>query len=166
MEHRDVEKRLNGIMHRIRRMHPDFSLEGISNFEYMLLCSIGRLKPGVGEEQSPKPEDVAYVKCLAKDLEVAPPAVSRSLKTLETKGYIIRSTDAADRRNTVVKLTADGYGVYQRIAAYMEKHMQIIIERYGRERMVQMMDQLEEFLDVIDDEMKRMKEEKKNEADI
>lgn len=45
---------------------------------------------------------------LTAKLKAKGPAVSRTLKTLEDKGYIERDVNKADRRNTYVKLTASG----------------------------------------------------------
>ena len=46
-----------------------------------------------------------YVSELASQLKVSSPAVSRTLRSLETKGYIERSADKNDRRSTLIRLT-------------------------------------------------------------
>ena len=38
-----------------------------------------------------------------------PPAVSRTLRGLEEKGYVERSADKKDRRNTYISLTEQGW---------------------------------------------------------
>ena len=45
---------------------------------------------------------------LTRKLEVSKPAVSRTLRNLENKGYIYRRVDEHDRRNTFVTLTEEG----------------------------------------------------------
>lgn len=46
---------------------------------------------------------------LAAKTKTLPPAVSRTLRGLEEKGYVERSVDKKDRRNTYISLTEKGW---------------------------------------------------------
>ena len=50
----------------------------------------------------------------AAQLNVSAPAVSRTLKNLENKGFITRNTDPADRRSVRISVTESGYAVMSR----------------------------------------------------
>lgn len=56
---------------------------------------------------------------LASKAHVLPPAMSRTLRGLEDKGYVQRSVNQEDRRNTYVELTEEG----ERIARQMRETM-------------------------------------------
>ncbi len=50
----------------------------------------------------------------ASQLNVSAPAVSRTLKNLESKGYITRNTDPSDRRSVRISVTESGYSAVSR----------------------------------------------------
>lgn len=49
---------------------------------------------------------------IANKLDISTPAVSRTLSKLEQKGYIKRSVDKTDRRNTHIKITQEGKNAF------------------------------------------------------
>jgi MarR family transcriptional regulator, transcriptional regulator for hemolysin len=54
---------------------------------------------------------------IARRMAMAPPNVSRALATLERRGLIARVEDAADRRQTIVTVTAAAAEVLARVEA-------------------------------------------------
>ncbi len=78
----------------------DFSkfLNNCSKVEYVVLL---KMEEYIEENKV----DYINVTKLSEILNVSTPAVSRVLKTLETKKYIIRNIDIFCRRNTHVRLT-------------------------------------------------------------
>ena len=76
-------------------------LNNCSKVEYVVLLKI---------EEYMEENDVDYVNVtkVAEMLNVSTPAISRVLKSLENKKYIIRNVDIFCRRNTHVKLTELG----------------------------------------------------------
>ena len=76
-------------------------LNNCSKVEYVVLLKI---------EEYMEENDVDYVNVtkVSEMLNVSTPAISRVLKSLENKKYIIRNVDIFYRRNTHVKLTELG----------------------------------------------------------
>ena len=76
-------------------------LNNCSKVEYVVLLKI---------EEYMEENDVDYVNVtkVSEMLNVSTPAISRVLKSLENKKYIIRNVDIFCRRNTHVKLTELG----------------------------------------------------------
>lgn len=64
-----------------------------------------------------------------------PPSVTRIVRELVERGLLSRSTDAGDRRRSVISITEEGQGLVRRTA----EHTAIVLERYtetfGRERL-------------------------------
>ena len=52
-----------------------------------------------------------WVSELVRRIHTPAPAVSRTLGSLEQKGYVRRAVDCADRRKTCVRVTPEGKGV-------------------------------------------------------
>ena len=50
----------------------------------------------------------ASISVLAEWMDVSLPAVSRTVRSLEEKGYVVCEADSADRRNVTVRLTERG----------------------------------------------------------
>ena len=86
-------------MNQFRKLHMGDLVPDITKLEGMTMAAI---KHCSGEK-----EELTVSELTAK-LKAKGPAVSRTLKTLEDKGYIERDVNKADRRNTYVKLTASG----------------------------------------------------------
>ena len=84
----------------------DFSklLNNISKSEYVVMLNI---------KEYTQENNVNYINVtkLAELVNVSVPAISRVLKSLECKKYIIRDIDLLCRRNTMVKLTLNGSNV-------------------------------------------------------
>ena len=102
---------------------------------------------------------------------VPAPAVSRSLRSLEQKGYIIRSVDRNDRRNTYVEVTDEGYAVLRETDAIMNDFADAVFGRMGDENMKKLNSFLREFLDTAEKEValrryKGKKGETENEENI
>ena len=81
----------------------DFSkfLNNCSKSEYVVLSKID-------EYIEANKVDCINVTKLSELLNVSTPAISRVLKSLESKKYIIRDIDIFCRRNTLVRLTSTG----------------------------------------------------------
>ncbi len=102
---------------------------------------------------------------------VPAPAVSRSLRALEQKGYIIRSVDRNDRRNTYVELTDAGYTVLRETEAIMNDFADAVFGQMGDENTKKLNAFLREFLETAEKEIavrryKGKKGETKNEENF
>ena len=67
---------------------------------------------------------------LAEKIHVSPPAISRSIKGLEEKGWINRIIDSNDRRTTFVVLTELGEAKYLMVKKQLKDFLNEVLENY------------------------------------
>lgn len=67
---------------------------------------------------------------LAEKIHVSPPAISRSIKGLEEKGWINRFVDSNDRRTTFVVLTDLGESKYLMVKKQLKDFLNEVLENY------------------------------------
>ena len=115
---------------------------GISHSEFCLLNISMDRKDGITVSE------------IAAELDVTPPAVSRSLRSLESRGLITRETDLLNRRNTMVRLTADGRSFLEISRRQMDKVMEYVDEKMGGERKKQLYELLAEMTNIIENYVK------------
>lgn len=128
---------------RIRQFMNSVPLKtGISHNEFCLLNIIMDGKDGITVSE------------LASILEVTPPAVSRSLRSLESRGLITRETNLLNRRNTMVRLTAEGQVFLERSRRQMDKVMDYVNEKMGEDRKKQLYELLAEMTNIIENYVK------------
>lgn len=112
--------------------------------------------------QAENPEQGVNVSAVVGNLCIAPPAVSRTMNALEEKGFILRSVNKSDRRNTLVTLTASGWEKNldneQRIKDFMEK----IFSRVGEDKIAQTIAYINEIYEVTREELDLIKKERGN----
>ena len=77
-----------------------------------------------------------YVSILADDLLTSVSMVSKMLKVLEEKNWILRTIDPGSRRNTFVSLTEEGLAVYEKASIEMDTIHDTVIEKIGMENMM------------------------------
>ena len=96
-------------------------------------------------------------------LKAKGPAVSRTLKTLEDKGYIERDVNKADRRNTYVRLTASGEQKQEECEQIMSSFAHAVISKIDRDDMEQLIDCLNELYEASREEIEDRKMRQKGE---
>lgn len=113
----------------------DFSayLQGISREEFYMM--------GVIEEYFKQEEEAEGIKvsAIAKALDVSSPAVSRMLRGMEQKGYIMKRISSQNRRNTLVRLTEKGTQAYTCSRSELDRLLSKVMDYMGQRDM-------EEFL--------------------
>lgn len=77
-----------------------------------------------------------YVSVLADELLTSVSMVSKMLKVLEEKEWILRTIDPGSRRNTFVSLTEEGLSVYEKANREMEAIHEAVIEKIGMDNMM------------------------------
>ena len=95
-----------------------------------------------------------YVYELASQLKVSSPAVSRTLRSLETKGYIERSADKNDRRSTLIRLTEKGDTVRKQVFTDICDYFDRVFDRMGPARMEQLIGLWDQLHTIMEDELK------------
>lgn len=107
------------------------------------------------------------VSWLVKKARVPAPAISRTLRTLEQKGFIERTVDKDDRRNTFVSLTEAGTAINREIDGIMEGFADAVFGNMGEETMQRMNGYLKQFLETSRNEIeKRRYTDKKTDKTI
>lgn len=128
---------------RIRQFMNSIPLRtGISHSEFCLLHII--------VEDSSDSGDGMTVSAIAAALDVTPPAVSRSLKSLESRGLVTRETNLINRRNTMVRLTEKGRELLEDSRRQMDTVMERVNEKMGEERKNQLCELLSEMTEIIE----------------
>lgn len=142
----DVEYNFFKAFDSLHRLKISSMLPGIPHAEYGTLHTI----ENVAKE---KKGEVVTASELVKRLQVAPPAVSRCLKSLEEKNYITRKTDKTDRRNTSVELTQAGRAVLEEADDIMRSFCKAVIGEMGEENMKALSNYLEKFRETSENEI-------------
>lgn len=114
---------------------------GISHSEFCLLNIIA---------DNSDHADGMTVSAIAAELDVTPPAVSRSLKSLESRGLVTRETNLINRRNTMVRLTESGRELLERSRKQMDAVLKRVHEKMGEERKNQLYELLSEITEIIE----------------
>lgn len=95
---------LMGAMQRARRTRPDAAALSV----LQIIGAVEREEPGRGVRPSE----------LAELLDVHRSAVTHHVRTLSQAGHISLTTDPADRRSSLISLTASGHAEVERLTAY------------------------------------------------
>lgn len=115
------------LLQQLRRIHWGAELEVMTQGEFMAVSAIYH-----GQSAHPDQPGI-YVSSLAEELMTSVSMVSKMLKTLEAKGWVLRTVDPKSRRNTFVSLTEEGRSLYadeqQRCLALNTR----VMEKMGRE---------------------------------
>lgn len=112
--------------------------------------------------QAGNPEQGVNVSVVVNKLCIAPPAVSRTMHTLEEKGFIFRSVNKSDRRNTLVTLTASGWEKSRDNEQRIDDFMGKIFSRVGKDKIAQTIAHINEIYEVAREELDLIKKERGN----
>ena len=115
------------------------SYSGLSHSEF---CLISIIK--ANEEQGG-----VIVSDIVSEMKVTPPAVSRSLKSLESRGFLKRETNALNHRNTTVLLTDKGEEVFDSACKTFGEVMELVQKRIGGEKAELFCNVIKETTDVM-----------------
>mgnify|MGYP001220161845 CR=1 FL=1 len=83
---------------------------------------------------------------LSRRLKMNKSSVSQSLSVMEEKGWILRSLDPGNRRQTTIELTDEGRRKVAEIYRDMLISISRVLERMGRENAERFVDMIELFL--------------------
>ena len=117
----------------LRRMDWSKITPGVTQPEYLILTALH-----VHHQKDPESEGV-YVSALAEELSVSVSMISKLLKSLEEKGWILRTIDKNSRRNTFVTLTDLGEEVYQNASRQLIAFHKGVVESLGQEKFNQLL---------------------------
>ena len=149
MENKEMQEEMFRAMFRLKHLNMGGMLKDISVGEYKILemCS--------GCSQCDARGKGIYVSSMAAEMKVSSPAVSRLLKGMEGKDYIVRHADVKDRRNTRVFITEAGLEKRDECRGVLRNYTEQVIERMGMENMLQLLNLFNQMVDVMEDELKK-----------
>lgn len=152
----DLFTRFFSALYQFHKLHMGDLVADITKLEGMTMSAIKHCSGEKGKEELTVSE-------LTAKLKAKGPAVSRTLKTLEDKGYIERDVNKADRRNTYVKLTISGKQKVEEYEQIMSSFAHAVIAKIDRDDMEQMIECLNELYEASREEIADRKMRQKGE---
>ena len=152
----DLFTRFFFALYQFHKLHMGDLVPDITKLEGMTMAAIKHCSGEKGKEELTVSE-------LTAKLKAKGPAVSRTLKTLEDKGYIERDVNKADRRNTYVKLTISGKQKVEEYEQIMSSFAHAVIAKIDRDDMEQMIECLNELYEASREEIADRKMRQKGE---
>lgn len=102
---------------------------------------------------------------LATKAHVLPPAMSRTIRGLENKGYVERNVNKNDRRNTYVELTDAGREITLRTRNTMRDFGHAVMNQVDEEEIKRLTAYLNHIYVIAENEIKARKFEERKEQD-
>lgn len=121
-------------------------LPDLSHGEYMTLLVVG------GCDKNGRHKGIK-VSTLAKKLNVSSPAVSRTIKGLEDRNFLVRTVDREDRRHTYVELTDEGRRVLGEAEKLFSEFSSSVLEKMGTKDMERLNSYLLKLYEVSKEEI-------------
>lgn len=152
----DLFTRFFSALYQFHKLHMGDLVPDITKLEGMTMAAIKHCSGEMGKEELTVSE-------LTAKLKAKGPAVSRTLKTLEDKGYIERDVNKADRRNTYVKLTASGKQKMAECEQIMNSFAHAVISKIDRDDMERLIGCMNELYEASREEIEDRKMRQKGE---
>lgn len=115
-------------------------------------------------QRARKDGEGVQVSVLAKKMGISLSGMSRKLREMEERGYIARTVDLEDRRNTLVTLTEKGEEVFRSSNERWAEFFTRVTERLGFERAELLIRELDNCSDIMEEELALMESESKGKA--
>lgn len=133
----------------------------LSKNEYFMMSGIQCMQKRVDTEELP---GIAMTK-LAQKVHALPPAVSRTIKSLEERGYVARYVNPKDRRNTMVRLTEEGEQVLEESRELLKSFADRVFAQTDEMEMQRACAYFKNLYELAEAEVRRMKAQKRNKED-
>ena len=155
-----MERNLWEALHMFRKLNIGSILLHLNKSEFVLMNGIYHVQKKIGSKHGVKMSD------LAEYAHALPPAVSRSIKALEERGYVRRFADQKDRRNTLVEITESGQEVLQESNAIIDEFIRRVFEKTDKEEMARLVNYIYQQYELAKEELEKIRESQKkaNEA--
>lgn len=151
-----MHQRMMEVFFRFHKLKIFRILPEISQSDVCLLAKLMVVRENQGERQGIRVSE------LAEKLELSVPSVSRTLNHLEKKGYVTRYEGINDRRITYVCLTDKGRDILEKVDTVMRDYWGTVISRMDPVTMEHLMDGIDEFYRVAEEELLKRLQEKEN----
>lgn len=146
MEFSQTQLQFFQVLSRLKNMEWDKQFQQLKPPEYIALHIVDQY-----HQQNPDVPGI-YVSEFASRLGIALPAASKILKHLEKHGWLKRTVDPANRRNTFVSLTDEGAALVESETAYCSEMSRRIFTRMGEENTTLLLGGINRLLDLIEEE--------------
>ncbi len=140
MKRQSGSSMLLSLLQHFRKLNWDKALPGISQAEYLVLSAVYW-----GHKKQPSHPGI-YVSALAESLMTSVSMVSKLLKALEEKNWILRTVDKNSRRNTFVSLTPEGKRMLMAADEAMEQVNHTVAQELGEAKVHQLIEDISALL--------------------
>lgn len=140
MKRQSGSSMLLSLLQHFRKLNWDKALPGISQAEYLVLSAVYW-----GHKKQPGHPGI-YVSALAESLMTSVSMVSKLLKALEEKNWILRTVDKNSRRNTFVSLTPEGKRMLMAADEAMEQVNHTVAQELGEAKVHQLIEDISALL--------------------
>lgn len=155
-------RRLWEAMHLFHKLNVA-SILPVSKAEFLILN-------GISGQKVPNPLDLPQevtqgvrMSELAGLLHILPPAASRSIKSLEEKGYVRRYVNAKDRRNTMVEITEEGKAVFEEANRILDDFIVRVFAQTDKEKLEELIVFIEQQYTVASEELRKIRADQQDE---
>jgi DNA-binding MarR family transcriptional regulator len=142
----EEQRKLIEVMHKFKKLNFNALLTDVNSSDWHLLTTIGHY-------YARHPGETLKVSTLVKKVPMPAPAVSRCLRGLEMEGYVVRTADARDRRNTLVTLTETGEKTYKAADSIMRDYFDAVFERMEPKELDEMTMLMEKMYGIAREEL-------------
>ena len=132
---KDAFEKLFRAVHQFKKLNVSDLIPGLSSSEFSVMGAILQM----GEN--------------GKITSSEPPAVSRTLRGLEEKGYVERSVDKKDRRNTYISLTEKGWKKGEEVRDRMQDFGCSVMSQLKEEDIDQLVAYLDRIYEIAEKEI-------------
>mgnify|MGYP004585933657 FL=1 len=157
MDH--MEQNVWEALHMFRKLNIGSILPHLNKGEFVLMNGIYHVQKKIGSEHGVKMSE------LAEYTHALPPAVSRTIKALEEKGYVRRFVDQKDRRNTLVEITEAGQEALKESNDIMNEFIRRVFEKTDKEEMARLVTYIYQQYDLAKEELEKIREGQKKEEE-
>ena len=130
-------------VHQFKKLNVSDLIPGLSSSEFSVMGAILQM----GENGKSTSSE------LAAKTKTLPPAVSRTLRGLEEKGYVERSVDKKDRRNTYISLTEKGWKKGEEVRDRMQDFGCSVMSQLKEEDIDQLVAYLDRIYEIAEKEI-------------
>ena len=158
------EERFVRLQCSVKKIHAENTPRCMNKSEHITMATIFHFAVGiaVGRDFEKSPVGIGIsMKELAREINVSPAMVTKTITSLENKGYVSRISDTDDRRGVKVCFTEKGYEMWKAEHERMKSLMERVFARLGKEKTEQFFMLSEEFVEIFYDECKRYKNSNK-----
>lgn len=150
---KEEQKQFFEVLEAFRKINVSAILPDISHGDFGILKTIDYCRTNCKDAENGDVKVSALVRCT----KLPAPTVSRNLRSLEEKGYIVRSIDKKDRRNTYVELTGEGEELLTEADGIMSDFADAVFGRLGEETLIRLTDYLRRLVDTATKEIEKRK---------